>query len=114
MIVAGCEETASSNDGWARIRCRAHAVYGGRRAAKWGQHRFMWPVNNGLHSRSACDLPNQFQFSSLLFYSEDWLVLVRCAVPLCVVSKTGLASAFAAMLVQSGSFSWVSLTSGVG
>ena len=37
MIAAGCEETASSKVWWARIRCRAHAAHGGRRAAKWGR-----------------------------------------------------------------------------
>ena len=36
MIAASCAETAASNVQWARIRRRARAAHGGRRAAKWG------------------------------------------------------------------------------
>ena len=37
MIAADSEETAASIVCWARIRCRARAAHGGRRAAKWGR-----------------------------------------------------------------------------
>ena len=43
MRAASSEETAASNPFWARIRCRARAAHGGRRAAKWWQ----------FHGRSA-------------------------------------------------------------
>ena len=53
MIAASSEETAASIVCWARIRCRARAAHGGRRAAKWWRWDWACPRRHVWGSRDA-------------------------------------------------------------